>query len=61
MFWNSSWLRGRYRVYHLSDVLRFALLHRFGGTYLDSDCITQRRLPTGKNSSIKKTMFLYLK
>ena len=36
----------KYRVSHLSDVLRFLLLSRFGGNYLDSDQIVLRPFPS---------------
>ena len=38
--WNDSSIQSsNYLVSHLSDVFRFLLLHRFGGTYLDSDVV----------------------
>ena len=36
----------RYKVSHLSDVLRFSILWRFGGTYLDTDMIVLRPFPS---------------
>ena len=35
-----------HRVAHTSDVLRVALLWRFGGTYLDTDMIVLRPFPS---------------
>ena len=32
-------------VSHLSDILRYALIHRFGGTYVDTDVIFLKQLP----------------
>ena len=34
-----------YKVEHTSDVLRCAILWRFGGTYLDTDMIVLREFP----------------
>ena len=33
----------------LSDVLRYYLLYKYGGTYLDSDQIVMRKLPDAPN------------
>ena len=35
----------KYYISHLSDVLRFLLLHQFGGTYLDLDALIVNPLP----------------
>jgi hypothetical protein len=48
------WAEGKiqkssFLVSHLSDVLRFLLLNRFGGTYLDMDQIVLRKLPETPN------------
>ena len=37
--------RSKFFVSHFSDVMRFLLLHKFGGTYLDMDQIVLRSLP----------------
>ena len=36
-------------VSHLSDLLRYLLLHRWGGVYLDTDVILLKTLPEAKN------------
>ena len=36
-------------VSHLSDLLRYLLLHRWGGVYLDTDVILLQELPKAKN------------
>ena len=36
-------------VSHLSDLLRYLLLHRWGGVYLDTDVILLQTLPKAKN------------
>ena len=35
----------KYVVSHLSDILRYSLLWRFGGTYVDTDVIFIKSLP----------------
>ena len=46
MEWISKRLEwSRYKVSHTSDVLRVALLWRFGGTYLDTDMMVLRSFP----------------
>ena len=47
---NTLWKESRLQtsdfvVSHLSDVLRYALLFRFGGTYVDTDVIFLKPLP----------------
>ena len=37
--------RSKFFVSHFSDVMRFLLLHKFGGTYLDMDQIVLKSLP----------------
>ena len=32
-------------ISHLSDLLRYSLIHRFGGTYVDTDVIFLKPLP----------------
>jgi lactosylceramide 4-alpha-galactosyltransferase len=46
---NDVILSSRHLVSHLSDVLRFLILRRFGGTYLDSDVIVLKPLPDFPN------------
>ena len=36
-------------VSHLSDLLRYALIFKFGGTYVDTDVIFLRQLPSEKS------------
>ena len=48
------WLSGEvhaspHPVSHLSDLLRYLLLHRWGGVYLDTDVILLRSLPKAEN------------
>ncbi len=44
----------RYLVSHASDVLRFLLLWRYGGTYLDMDQIFVKALPTTVRNFVGK-------
>ena len=37
--------KSKYRVNNISNVLRVALLWRFGGTYLDTDMMVLRPFP----------------
>jgi hypothetical protein len=46
---NDVILSSQHLVSHLSDVLRFLILRRFGGTYLDSDVIVLKPLPDFSN------------
>ena len=46
---NDVIISSRHLVSHLSDVLRFLILSRFGGTYLDSDVIVLKPLPNFYN------------
>lgn len=39
-----EWLQSRYSISHLSDALRYLLLWKFGGIYLDLDVIVLRSL-----------------
>lgn len=41
--------KSKYLISHLSDVLRFLILHRYGGTYLDMDQLVMRPLPDVPN------------
>lgn len=44
--WTESKIQNsKYVVSHLSDILRYSLLWRFGGTYVDTDVIFIRGLP----------------
>ena len=46
MEWIAMKLNGSfYKVEHTSDVLRCAVLWRFGGTYLDADMVVLRQFP----------------
>ena len=46
VLWNESRIQtSDFLVSHLSDVLRFALIFRFGGTYVDTDVIFLKPLP----------------
>ena len=50
----SLWRKGQvqdsqYIVSHMSDILRFLILYRFGGTYLDSDQIVLKAFPKQRN------------
>ena len=38
-----------YPVSHLSDLIRYLLLHRWGGVYLDTDVISLKAVPEAKN------------
>ncbi|XP_059082455.1 alpha-1,4-N-acetylglucosaminyltransferase-like [Tigriopus californicus] len=42
-------------VFHISDVLRVALLKLYGGTYLDSDAVSIRSLPKDRNFVVIET------
>ena len=41
-----------YLVSHLSDVLRFLILHNFGGTYLDLDALILQKLPEASKNFV---------
>lgn len=44
--WNSSmWKETLYPLNHMSDLLRVAILHKFGGKYIDSDMIALKAFP----------------
>lgn len=43
--------RSKYPVTHTSDVLRFALLYKYSGTYLDLDVIVTRSMDEIKSSN----------
>lgn len=44
--WNSSmWKQTLYPLNHMSDLLRVAILHKFGGKYIDSDMIALKAFP----------------
>ncbi len=46
LLWHDSRLSSsQYVVSHTSDLLRFLLLHRYGGTYLDLDQIVVQKFP----------------
>ena len=48
--WSKGKIQGsKYLVSHLSDVLRFLILWRFGGTYLDLDQIIVKSFPDVPN------------
>eukprot|EP00096_Caligus_rogercresseyi_P004271 TRINITY_DN18477_c0_g1_i1.p1 TRINITY_DN18477_c0_g1~~TRINITY_DN18477_c0_g1_i1.p1 ORF type:complete len:226 (-),score=29.42 TRINITY_DN18477_c0_g1_i1:204-881(-) len=49
LWMNNKIQESKYSVSHLSDVMRFLILYTFGGTYLDSDLIVLRPLPTQYN------------
>ena len=42
--------RSQYYLSHLSDVVRIALLMKFGGTYMDTDIVTLHEFPQGRNN-----------
>ena len=46
---NGKLKKSRYLANNYSNLLRVAILSRFGGTYLDTDIIVLRRLPDVKN------------
>ena len=49
VLWEQSRLQtSEFLVSHLSDVLRYALIFRFGGTYVDTDVIFLKPLPDEK-------------
>ena len=46
MLWRESRIqKSDFLVSHLSDVLRYAAIYRFGGTYADTDVIFLKPLP----------------
>lgn len=36
--------KSKYRLSHTSDILRYLILHKFGGTYFDLDVIVMKRM-----------------
>ena len=45
---------------HLSDLVRFSLLYLYGGTYLDTDVITLKPLPSVRSVLFYISLFLSL-
>lgn len=55
-FINSGKLsKSLYRMEHTSDVLRYLVLWKFGGTYLDSDMIVRKRLDATSNYACRQS------
>ncbi|GFT77118.1 alpha-1,4-N-acetylglucosaminyltransferase, partial [Nephila pilipes] len=54
--WNwyvsGKWKKSKWKASHLSDALRFFLIWKYGGIYLDMDIVTLRSLEHLKNSAI---------
>ncbi|XP_059088672.1 lactosylceramide 4-alpha-galactosyltransferase-like [Tigriopus californicus] len=51
--WNSpKWKETIYPLNHMSDLLRVVILHKFGGTYIDSDLIALKAFPRLANNNV---------
>ncbi len=50
---------GKHYLVQLGDILRLVLLHRYGGTYMDSDVVSRQKVPddTATNFFVEGTVY----
>ncbi|XP_067139851.1 lactosylceramide 4-alpha-galactosyltransferase-like [Centruroides vittatus] len=53
-YFQRKWNNSVYKVYHLSDAVRYAVIWKHGGIYLDLDIIMLKSLPSFSNFVIKE-------
>lgn len=60
LWFNGSLLNFKWSMTDMSDVLRVQLMYKYGGTYLDSDCISAKGVteaaPTGTRNLVGKEL-----
>ncbi|XP_067143904.1 lactosylceramide 4-alpha-galactosyltransferase-like [Centruroides vittatus] len=52
-YFKKEWNRSKYKIYHLSDAVRYAVIWRYGGIYLDLDIVMLKPLPSTTNFVVK--------
>ncbi|XP_023239146.1 lactosylceramide 4-alpha-galactosyltransferase-like [Centruroides sculpturatus] len=50
-----KWNQSSYKIYHLSDATRYALIWKYGGIYLDLDIVMLKTFPSYKNFVIRES------
>ncbi|XP_023239128.1 lactosylceramide 4-alpha-galactosyltransferase-like [Centruroides sculpturatus] len=50
-----KWNKSDYEIFHLSDAIRYALIWKYGGMYLDLDIVMLKTFPSYKNFVIRES------
>ncbi|XP_023233605.1 lactosylceramide 4-alpha-galactosyltransferase-like [Centruroides sculpturatus] len=52
-YFKKEWKKSKYKTHHLSDAVRYAVIWRYGGIYLDLDIVMLKPLPFTTNFVVK--------